>query len=70
MEVKMHCNCKWTDTVLGLVILVVTLWPNLLGSSASWWVTVVAAVLVVAHAWSHAHCEHDMMEMPKARRRR
>jgi len=67
----MHCNCKWTDTVLGLVILVVTLWPNLLGSSASWWVTLVAAVLVVLHAWSHSHCEHDMMkEMPKARRRR
>lgn len=47
-----NCNCRWTETILGVVILIVTLWPALLGVSASMWVTIIAAVVLILHAWT------------------
>ena len=71
-EVKMfNCNCRWTETILGVAILIVTLWPNFLGISASWWIVVVAAVILILHAWSCKNCGMYMHgEMPAARRKR
>lgn len=68
----MHCNCKWTETVLGLVILIITIWPNLLGVSATWWVTLIAAILLVLHAWSCGccgMCAHSQMPRSAKKRR-
>ena len=66
-----NCNCKWTETILGLVILIVTLWPNILGTGASWWVVVIAAILLVVHAWSCGKCGMCMHEeMPRSGRKR
>lgn len=65
-----HCNCKWTETVLGLILLIVTIWPTLLGATASMWVVIVAAVVLILHAWCCGccgSCMHD--EMPKKRKR-
>ncbi|MBS3086559.1 hypothetical protein J4422_02555 [Candidatus Pacearchaeota archaeon] len=64
-----NCNCKWGETILGVVILIVALWPALLGVSASMWVTVIAAAIIVIHAWMHHH-GNMMGEMPKPKRRR
>ena len=65
-----NCNCKWTETIIGVLILVVTLWPNLIGVSASWWVVVVAAVLLILHAWSHHRGMGMHEEMQATRRKR
>ena len=66
-----HCNCKWTETIIGVVILVVTLWPNLLGASVSWWLTVIAAAILILHAWRCSGvCMPREMSMQAARRKR
>lgn len=64
-------NCKWTHGVLGLAILVVTLWPNLIGAMASKWVVIIAALIVLVHACACKNCSCGAMgkEMPKKRRR-
>lgn len=52
----MGYNCKWTEIVLAVVILIVTIWPGLIGSTASWWITLVAAALLLIHALSCKNC--------------
>lgn len=51
-----NCNCRWAETIFGVVILIVTIWPGLLGASASMWVVIVVAALLVIHAWTCANC--------------
>ena len=58
----MNCNCKWVETVLGLVILVVTIWPGILGAGATRWVVIVAAALLLIHAWKCQNCGTCMPE--------
>lgn len=58
----MHHNGK--DLILGLIILIVTIWPTILGASASMVVVIVAAVLLVIHG---LFCMHGMK--PEHRRR-
>jgi hypothetical protein len=49
----MGCNCIWTEFVLGVVILVFTVWPTLIFTAmTSMWIVVVAAVLLVLHSLS------------------
>ena len=64
------CNCRWTETILGLIILLVALWPSLLGASISMWVTVIAAALIVIHAWMHHHENMPASPRRTSRRRR
>jgi len=65
-----NCNCRWTETILGVVILIVTLWPALLGNSVSMWIVIITAVLLILHAWTCKNCAYMMpREMPKKRRR-
>ncbi len=40
------CNCKWTEIILGIVILVFAFWQT----DASQWIVAIAAALVVIHA--------------------
>jgi len=67
----MHGHHLVKDVVLGLAILIVTLWPNLLGATASMWVVIIAAVLLVIHGlWCRRCMAMDMHgERSRSRRR-
>ena len=59
----MKGNCKWIQAVLLLVILIVTIWPNLIGATASFWVIIVAAILLLIHACTCKSCRTGMSDM-------
>ncbi|MFQ5531345.1 MAG: hypothetical protein ACE5ES_01890 [Candidatus Nanoarchaeia archaeon] len=50
----MNCNCKATEVVLSAIILIVTIWPNILGSRANFWVVIIAAAILLLHALKHS----------------
>lgn len=64
----MHGHNMWKDIVLGLIILIVTIWPTILGATASRWVVIVAAALIVLHGFFCSRCRMHG-EMPARRRR-
>ena len=69
----MMCNCRCTEGILGAIVLIVTIWPNLLGAPASWWVVVAAAAVLLLHAIFHHMCGCDMCMdkgMPSSRKKR
>jgi hypothetical protein len=49
----MGCNCKWTEIVLAIVILVFTFWEV---AAVSQWVVAVAAILLLLHALMCKNC--------------
>ena len=49
----MGCNCRWTEVVIGLVVVIFTLWPQ---GTWSKWLVVVAGALLVLHAFSCKNC--------------
>jgi len=51
----MHHHGK--DLILGLIILIVTIWPTILGATASMWVVIVAAALLVLHGLFCSKCK-------------
>lgn len=61
----MNCNCKWTETILAIVILLFTFW------SVAWsqWIVSIAAILLLLHAWMCKSCmmcrEHEAMPAKK-----
>lgn len=59
------------DVFLGLVILIVTIWPGLLGAAVSMWVVIIAAILLIIHGLFCRSCKmHNMpMEHKESRRR-
>ncbi|NCO11725.1 hypothetical protein CO038_02225 [Candidatus Pacearchaeota archaeon CG_4_9_14_0_2_um_filter_39_13] len=60
----MNCNCKWTETVLALVIIVFALWADWMYSQ---WIVVIAAILLLIHAWACKSCANcRMKEMPRS----
>lgn len=68
----MNCNCQWTETILAIVILVFAFWTTWMYSQ---WVVIIAAILLLIHAWACKNCAvSGMKEMPasgmKSRRRR
>ncbi len=44
------CNCKYTELVTGIVVLVLALWPNMISANVSKWIIVVAAVVLIVHS--------------------
>ena len=52
----MGCNCKWLEIIIALVILIVVIWPGIIGETVSWWVTIIAAVLLLIHALTCKNC--------------
>jgi len=54
----MECNCKWTETILGIVILVFALWGGMYAD----WVIIISAVLLLIHAWKCKNCGTCMPE--------
>jgi len=50
----MNCNCTAVNVILGGVIFVLALWPQLLSDvSTTLWVIVVASALIVIHSVMH-----------------
>jgi len=46
------CNCKATEIILAIVILVFAIWPTqIISAVASRWVVIVATVLLLIHAF-------------------
>ena len=62
----MGCNCKLTEIILGVVILVWILWTDLLGIPSKW-VIIIAAALLLLHAF---RCDRGcgVANMPKAKK--
>ncbi|MEM3113312.1 MAG: hypothetical protein QXI33_02710 [Candidatus Pacearchaeota archaeon] len=58
----MKCNCSIGNIVLGLIILILTLWPNLLDIYTRW-VVIAAAVLLIVHELWHNHSWSDKVSM-------
>ena len=53
----MECNCKMTDSILGIVILVFAIWPTQIFSAmVSKWIIIVAAILLLIHAYKCNTC--------------
>ena len=49
--------CKsWCELILGVIILVVAAWPNLLGAQISMWVTIIAAAVLIIHSFTCKKC--------------
>ena len=68
----MFNHCKGKGVFLGLVILVLTIWPNLLGAEASMWIVIIAAALLVVHGIACRGCCTANMahKKPETRRKR
>ena len=50
-------NCKWTESVLAIVIIVFALWPALISSAVvGKWIVIVAAALILIHGLACNHC--------------
>lgn len=60
----MECNCKVTEIILGIIILVFAVWPNMFGMVVTQWVVGVAAVLLILHAIKCNSCK-----IPTARKK-
>ena len=45
-------SCKYLVPILGVVVLLLAIWPSLLGASVGKWITIVAAVLIVIASWN------------------
>jgi len=61
----MGCNCKWLEVIVAVVILIVTIWPTIIGTAASWWVVVIAAALLLLHALKCKNCGACATDMDK-----
>ena len=60
------CNCKWTEIIIALVILILTLFVT-----ASWsqWVVIIAAVVLLLHAFMCKNCsEVETKATPKKKK--
>ena len=61
---------KWLNSVLAIVIIVVAVWPTMIGATASMWTIVAAAVIMLIAEWmGKCNCAAPAMSggaMPKA----
>jgi len=48
------CNCKWTEIVLAVLILIFAIWP----ATVSWsnWIVIIAAAILLIHALMCKDC--------------
>ena len=67
----MNCNCRWCEGIVAIVILLVAIWPGIIGAVASNWVIIIAAAVLLLHSVFHHACGCGMCsgDMPKKRRR-
>lgn len=65
----MSCG-KWTNSILGIVILLVTIWPTMFSAMTNKWIVIIAAILLVIHACCCKNCGmcgHEDMSKKKRR---
>ena len=65
--------CKWIPSLSAIVIAILALWPDLIGSGSSKWVIVILSLISLAHPYSCGGCGMSCEcceEMPKPRKRR
>ena len=62
-------SCKWCEVVLLLLIIIWTLWNNLLGIS-TFWVVLVLAVILLIHELSNGKCCTGMKSKAKPKKRK
>ncbi len=60
----MECNCKVTEVILGIIVLVFAIWPTWLGLNVTQWIIGIAAVLLILHAIKCNSCA-----MPPSRKK-
>ena len=60
----MNYNCKWLEVVLLLLIIIWAIWANLFGIP-SFWVIIVAAVILLIHELGCKNCHVNMKAKPK-----
>jgi len=56
---------NWGLTICSVVILVLTLWPALLGKAVSMWIIVIAAILILIISWTGVKCKWCEMAKEK-----
>lgn len=51
---RMGCNCRVTELIIGIIILIVAVWPGLVNGvieNADGWIIVIAAVILILHSF-------------------
>ena len=59
----MGCNCKLTEIIIGVVIIVFALWQI----GASQWIVTIAAALLILHALKCENCGVKVSSTKKKR---
>ena len=62
----MNCNCQWVVSIFAVVILVFAFWTT----AWSKWVILIAAILILLHAWTCKNCKMPKMEMSTKKKRK
>jgi len=66
----MNCNCRWTEFVVAVLVLVFTIWPTqIFAAKASWWLVVIAAAVLLVHSLMCSKC-HGLCTMGKGRKKK
>ncbi len=60
------CNCKATEIVLGLLIIIFAFWQT----TYSQWIIVISAVLLLIHALGCKNCEMPKTKKPARKKKR
>ncbi|HVY01566.1 MAG TPA: hypothetical protein VHA12_02265 [Candidatus Nanoarchaeia archaeon] len=64
----MGCNCRVTEAVIAVVVLVFTFWNNFVAAK---WLVAIAAVLLLIHSiWCNACCEMPAETKKSAKKRK
>jgi hypothetical protein len=58
----MDCKCNWVEVLVGIVVVVLALWPDILGLEISKWVLVIAGALLIIHALVCKNCKSCNVE--------
>jgi len=66
----MNCNCMWVEGVLAAIILVFVIWPTqIFSATVSWWLVVIAAVILLIHSLSCKKCGGICAGMMKGKKK-
>jgi len=64
----MGCNCRWTEAVIAIVVIIAAAWPEFLGRGVSSWVVIIAAVILLIHALKCKNCANCINEKMPVRK--
>jgi len=59
------CNCKATEMIAGIVILVFAIWPSaIVAATTSKWIVIISAAVLVIHSLGCKDLTCETSEMP------